>query len=530
MKVSVKVIRNILANWGNTFIGTIIGFLMMPFVIHQLGDVKYGIWVLIMSFTGYLGLFDFGVGGSVVKYVAQYKASDDNVGLNEICSVSFYLRLVAGLLAFIVSVFIAFFFLPLFKLPLAELSEARFVMIIVGLNIGLTLPLGFFSGFMRGIQRYDLIAFIQTGVLLVRTLAIVIFLLHGYGLLCLAFIHLASSIVAGIVRIVYVRRTNPELRLKIVLINREKIRMVGHYSLFLFLYFMATRLIFSIDSLIIGYALSAAMVTFYAVPQRLVYSLRLMIMSTGVLQPTVSHLDAQGEKTRINNLLINGTKYSLMIALPVGFSFLVVGREFVGLWIGPKYSPVCYPVLCILTVGILAFVSQHTSTQVLLGLAKHKIRAYTAICEAVANLLLTIVLVRKTGIMGPAIGTAIPMICVGVLVVPWYTCRVTGLSWPRLLTQALVKPISAALLFAFTLYGIVQWMPIKTWATLVIDLSVGMASYVVFCWFICLSKYERINRFDECRAALRSMLSTLTAVLSPTHLKAGINNDDTTSK
>ncbi len=81
MGISLQILRNILSNWGAFGIGAVIQFMMMPFLVHRLGDMQYGIWILIMSFTGYLGLFDFGVSGSVVKYVAEFRGKERQRGL-----------------------------------------------------------------------------------------------------------------------------------------------------------------------------------------------------------------------------------------------------------------------------------------------------------------------------------------------------------------------------------------------------------------------------------------------------------------
>ena len=108
MKASVQVIRNVLSNWGSFFIGALVGFLMMPFLVHRLGDGNYGVRVLILNFTGYLSLLDLGVSASVVKYVAEFKAKEDMDGLSEVCSTAFFVYLASGALAFLLSVVIAY--------------------------------------------------------------------------------------------------------------------------------------------------------------------------------------------------------------------------------------------------------------------------------------------------------------------------------------------------------------------------------------------------------------------------------------
>jgi O-antigen/teichoic acid export membrane protein len=505
MKNSVQVIRNVFANWGSYFIGTVVGFLMMPFVVHQLGDVRYGIWILVLNFTGYLGLLDLGIGGTVVKYVAEFKGKKDATGLNEVCSTVFYFYLISGILAFLFAYIIALYFIPFFKIPLSQLPETRSVTIIVGLEIGLSLPLGFFSGYMRGIQRYDLLAIISMTSLLIRSLFIVIFLLNGHGLITLALIHLIATVFGGIIMILYVYRTNPDLKLRIRLINKENIRLMSQYSLFIFLYFGSLQIIFAIGSLVIGYFLMAAAVTYYAIPQRLVEYVRILIMATAVVLPTVSYLNVEGQTAKIQKLLINGTKYALMIALPVGASYIIVGKEFLSLWFSNKYSLECYPVLAILTFGIIAHVCHFASVQVLQGLARHRVAAYVSISEAIANIALSIILVHKYGIVGVAMGTAIPMIITNSIVIPWYSCRVVGISWFHFLSEAYVKPFLCVIFFVISLYTILKFIPVTTWLAFVSALSVPIVIYCFFAWLICLSKSERVDRVADCRAIAKTM-------------------------
>ncbi|MGD0907564.1 MAG: hypothetical protein ABSA96_08275, partial [Candidatus Acidiferrales bacterium] len=66
--------RNVLANWGGSISYMLIAFFLSPFIVHHLGTSRYGVWVLIVSFTGYLGLLDLGVRGTINYYVARFHA------------------------------------------------------------------------------------------------------------------------------------------------------------------------------------------------------------------------------------------------------------------------------------------------------------------------------------------------------------------------------------------------------------------------------------------------------------------------
>src|SRR5688572_24904937 len=59
MAPSVK--RTALVNAIAYVIGVIVSFVQAPFLIHRLGDERYGVWTLIGTVTGYYGLLDVGV-------------------------------------------------------------------------------------------------------------------------------------------------------------------------------------------------------------------------------------------------------------------------------------------------------------------------------------------------------------------------------------------------------------------------------------------------------------------------------------
>ena len=58
-------LRNMAWNWAGMICDATAAFLVMPFLIHQLGESSYGTWVLIGSLSSYFGMLDLGVRGSV---------------------------------------------------------------------------------------------------------------------------------------------------------------------------------------------------------------------------------------------------------------------------------------------------------------------------------------------------------------------------------------------------------------------------------------------------------------------------------
>ncbi len=71
------IVRNIAANWIGFAVQVAVTFFLTPFVLHSLGSERYGVWMLIMSLTGYYGFFDLGFRASLTQHLARYMATDD---------------------------------------------------------------------------------------------------------------------------------------------------------------------------------------------------------------------------------------------------------------------------------------------------------------------------------------------------------------------------------------------------------------------------------------------------------------------
>ncbi len=66
--------RNIISNWVGYAINAVVIFFLTPFVLHSLGDTRYGIWILVNGLTGYFGLLNLGLSGGTTQYLTRYLA------------------------------------------------------------------------------------------------------------------------------------------------------------------------------------------------------------------------------------------------------------------------------------------------------------------------------------------------------------------------------------------------------------------------------------------------------------------------
>ena len=186
--------RNVLSNWITYLLSAVVSLFLSPFVVRHLGNSAYGIWVLLVSLTGYLGFLDLGIRGAVTRYIAKFHSEESHEKSSSTVSSACGLFVAAGFLAIGASVIFAVFALPHFNVPPAYSSTARLVIIIAGTNVAVSLSSGVFGGVLVGLQRFDVHNGIAIAGTALRTTSIVLALSSGRGLLALALIQLSCSI------------------------------------------------------------------------------------------------------------------------------------------------------------------------------------------------------------------------------------------------------------------------------------------------------------------------------------------------
>ena len=507
MNVGKRIIRNVFSNWCNYFVNVVIAFFLSPFVVHTLGNTGYGIWILVGSLTGYLGLLDLGIRPAIVRYVSKYKALNDEESINQVINTSLLIFTLAGLLALLVSLVLAYFSVDIFKVTEDFHAELRLVLVLVGLNVALGFPFGVFNAFLNAWQRFDLNNAIIISAYLLRAGLIVLFLKLGYGLSALALITLSTSLVEYVLKVRYCFKVFPALRIKLSLVNKKMLKTIFQFSLFSFIMGVSTLLAYYSDSIVIGYFLSAAAITFFAIAANLIEYLKQLVNTVSVtLTPVASTFDALGDLNRMKDLLLVGTKYLFVIILPIGYTYIIMGRTFIHLWMGESYGPTSSMVLLILTFSYFGFLSQFISTSIFYGMSKHRLLSLSCLGMSILNLILSIILVKPLGVYGVALGTAIPLVFYGTLFVPTYICKVLKLRFWVYVKQSFIPPFFASLPFLLLIFYFENSYKILSLFQFFKFVGLACVVYSICTFFICLEPPMKRMVWEKCKIAGKSLI------------------------
>jgi O-antigen/teichoic acid export membrane protein len=209
-------------------------------------------------------------------------------------------------------------------------------------------------------------------------------------------------------------------------------------------------------------------------------------------------MDAKQDVAGLRELLIMGTRISLVIALPLCLGLVFLGKQFITLWMGKEYS-VSAVYLAVLTIPQFTGMSQYMTALVLAGMARHKVLAYLVLMEGVVNLILSIILIRKMGLIGVAWGTAIPDLILTAVIIPWYTLKQIQLSAGEYLRRAFVRPLISVLPALGLGYLFSAIVTAPSWALFGGEVASICAAVAATGYFLCLEPGHRAMAHQRVR-------------------------------
>ena len=297
-------------------------------------------------------------------------------------------------------------------------------------------------------MRYDITSVVEVVINLSRAILIVVLLKAGYGLVALAMVTLALAVVRLALVMLLAFKYYPDLKLALRFVEIIRLKQVFNYSVYKFIASLGDLLRFNLDSIVIASLISVASITPYAIAQNLIrYFMNFVAQIFSVTTPLYSSYEAKDQMESIRNLLLKSTFYSALISFFVAAMFIIYGFTFISLWVGAQYAQAGYPVLVILVVSFSLALSQNPTIVAAYGIEKHKVLAFVTIGEGILNLILSLILAARMGLIGVALGTAIPMVLTKAIIQPIYICRVLDQPIGSYVVRCFLKPVSIVVLF-----------------------------------------------------------------------------------
>jgi O-antigen/teichoic acid export membrane protein len=255
-------------------------------------------------------------------------------------------------LIFLVSGTVAAVGFVFFREP-SDLWVFRRVVLISGAGLGFSVPMRVFFGFLNASFRFDISAAIEILAVLVRSACIVLFLRSGFGIVALAWSHLAAALTTLLLVVLWSRKVAGGLHFGIHFFRWSRCKELLSYGSISLVAQVADLLRFQVDAFVVAGFVGLAAVTHYNIAGSMAqYFISFMLAATGTLGPLFSQLESGNHRERMLEVLRLSTRVAVGLAGFVGFEFIVLGRPFIHRWMGPGYWD-AYPALLVLTLALL---------------------------------------------------------------------------------------------------------------------------------------------------------------------------------
>lgn len=474
----------------NFFITTIAGIFLMPFIIHSLGDRMYGLWIIVGSILGFYGLFDFGLVFAVQRYISRAIGKGDHNEANKFINTSLALYSIVGLSVLFLLVIISIL-APLFIKHFAEINLFRKIIIILGINVVIGFPMRVFSGVLISHIRYDLYTSIEIIKTILRTILVIIFLKMGYGILALALITSGLEISGYLIKFIIVKAMFRYIILSKNLIDKALLKPFFKYSSISFLIQIADQFGSKISNFVIVGFMGLNFVTVYAIAASLIrYFMNFISSTVGLMMPVFSQYEGRGDHISIRQKYILLVKISSYLSILIGGTLILFGRIFIERWMGKEYLS-AYPLLIILVIPTIFALMQGPAWGLLYGISKHKFYAVVNTVEVITNLILSFIFVRKFGLIGVALGSAIPMMIIRLFIQPSYICKVIELKTYKFYFEIMMPIILKSLFILFAFWLIFKGFIMPTYLSLITLVSCVSLLFSIIVFFIGFNYEER---------------------------------------
>lgn len=400
----------------------ITGFIYTPVMIRLLGQSEYGLYQLVYSVVSYLSLLSLGFGSSYMRFYAREKSKGNKDGVGKLNGMFLLIFITFSIICIICGFFMIKNIRAIFGSGLldAEYSLARILMALLVINLALTFPNSVFNCIITSQERF---LFQKTLILIHYILNPVIalpLLIMGFGSIGMVTVTTLLTLAVLITNIYYCL---VQLKTKFIFhdLQFSLLKEMTAFTFFIFLNQIIDQINLSVDKFLLGRLAGTTSVAVYGVGSQInsLYS-SLSSSVSAVFVPKVNQLVAKGNRDKeLTNLFIKVGRIQYIILALIVSGFVFYGKTFIYYWAGSEYGD-SYYVALLLMIPITVPLIQNLGIEIQRAKNKHKARSIVYFIIALANVLISIPLIKLYGAVGATIGTAISLVGGNWLFMNWY--------------------------------------------------------------------------------------------------------------
>lgn len=384
------------------------GFVTTAVLYRVVGPAGFGVWATVTALKTYMTFLDGGLAFGVTRSSAQRPAkAETERSIGAACLI--YLALAVCALA----LSLLFMGLPatILGLPVTSADTSGAVMAIAGVETAVALAFSPVRAILRGRSRFDALALTATVQAVIQTTLVLAFA-PVWGLVGVGVALVLARVVSGLCSAILL--TSQHLKILTLRVGLPDVRRVMRFAAPLWFVAAGTQVGFGTDIPIVGAFFGPDVAGAYAVGATLpLVAVGLLFALIDTAFPRLVDSRKPERQDRSRRLLVVG---SLLASF--GFGSLALHAEAVlTVWVGSAV-PLTVTVLVIYSLVWALNTPVHVLVLHAVALDRHTVLGPIVICEALANIVLSLVLAVLGFPTGPAVATLLTLGISNLLVLP----------------------------------------------------------------------------------------------------------------
>jgi len=404
------------SNYIHLFIKIVVSLVLVRIMFLGMGQENYGFWALLWSIFGYSVLLEFGLGVTIQKKSAEFMEAGEIHKISSLFStyllVYFMISLVIMVTTVILSLNIDLFFVLQDQ---SKLENYRLALLIFGIGSAISFSLGFADEILRGFHLLQIRNLINTIFILLNALLLWLCVVWNQPIYIYALVAVTVQALNNISFFMVLKREIKDLKISLSLVDFSDVKSSMKFSLSAYLVMFSNIIIFRTDQIIISIIAGVTFAGYYQIAARVSDLFRQFTTQFHEsLSTKAAMLNEVTDKKELSELLLHSNKLISLVATLLFIPAYLLVEPLLFHWLNLTDKMTIDTVKILLISMYVLVVFRSSMVQILLMNGQHIQLMRVGISEALVNVILSIILVQKYGMIGAAIGTLIPNIIFAV--------------------------------------------------------------------------------------------------------------------
>lgn len=412
----------VILSYAGEIVKILVNLIYTPIMLRLLGQSEYGLYQLVYSVVSYLSLLSLGFGSSYLRFYSRYKAQKDENGVAKLngmfmiifCSISVICVLCGSvMIGNIRGIFGT-------GLTNAEYETARILMGMLIINLAMTFPNSVFNCSITANEKFLFQKFLILLQNIFSPFLTLPLLIMGYGSVGMVSVTTFLTFVLLLSNIFYCFK-KLHIRFEFKKFQAGLLKEMWVFTFFIFLNQIIDQVNWSVDKFLLGRFAGTTAVAVYGVGCQINTMYQQFSTSiSNVFVPKVNRIVAESnDNNQLTKLFARVGRIQFIVLDLILSGFIFFGYPFVKMWAGEEYGA-SYAVAILLIVPVTVPLVQNLGIEIQRAKNMHKVRSIVYLFIAIANVFVSIPLIKLMGPAGAALGTAISLFAGNIIFMNWY--------------------------------------------------------------------------------------------------------------